>query len=214
MTGGFEYWIRQSIGLVGGPVTFGALLGAGLGLAAQARRRGQRVLIAGAGLLAAAGGAVGTELLSPWLFKLAAPHIEVGGPADTLLVSPFLWLLVQLPFIVLALMLLRNGACARAAAARAAVPEAVGEAITEREVPFLVDPALRLWAVASTWRRHGGHAALALSRLQSAQLDLAAWRWWQGARSDPNQAQKEGEKLHARVILLKSPSGAVPETTP
>ncbi|MFD0888498.1 PrsW family glutamic-type intramembrane protease, partial [Streptosporangium algeriense] len=47
-TGGFQYWIRQSIGLLGGHVTLCALLGAAVGLAVQTRGRGRRVLIVGA----------------------------------------------------------------------------------------------------------------------------------------------------------------------
>jgi hypothetical protein len=46
-TGGFEYWIRQSIGLLAGQVTFGALIGAGIGTAFQTRQRERRRLIAG-----------------------------------------------------------------------------------------------------------------------------------------------------------------------
>jgi alkyl hydroperoxide reductase subunit AhpC len=89
-----------------------------------------------------------------------------------------------------------------------------GAAITEREVPFLVDPALRLWAVVSTWRRYGRDAALALRRLQAAQLDLAAWRWQQHAGLGADPAWEEGEKLRAKVILLKTRADAAPRVTP
>ncbi|GGO17437.1 hypothetical protein GCM10010116_35280 [Microbispora rosea subsp. aerata] len=214
-TRGFEFWIRQSLGLASGNVAFGCVLGAALGLAAQIRHRRHRVLIAGAGLVAATGGAAGTELLSPWFFKLADDHVETGSLADTLVVSPILWLLPQVPFIVLALVLLRKGAKTRAAAARAAVPQeaAVGGAIDEREAPFLADPALRLWAVVSTWRRYGRKPALALARVQSAQLELAAWRWRRsGDNSD--QVRQEGERLLTKVMVLKSRAGATQETTP
>lgn len=217
-TGGFEYWIRQSIGLLGGQVAIGAVLGAALGLAAQVRQRRQRTLIAGAGLLAAIGGATAMEILSAWFSHLAESHIDVGGTLDTLVISPFLWLLVQSPFIALYVLLLRAGCRVRAAAARTSVPAeaAAGHAITDREVPFLVDPALRLWAVVSTWRRYGRGAALALNRVQAAQLDLAGWRWRRqcaGSPGVPVAEEKEGEELRAKVIRLKSRAGAGPVVT-
>ncbi|MDJ0383746.1 PrsW family glutamic-type intramembrane protease [Streptomyces sp. G-G2] len=209
VTGGFEYWIRQSIGLLGGQVAFGALLGAGLGLAAQARRRRQRRLIAGAALAASIGGAVATETLSAWLSHLAGDHIVVGSAVDTLVVSPLLWLLPQAPFIVLAILLLANGRRVRASASRVALSAeaGAGAAITPGEVPFLSDPALRLWALASTWRQYGRTAALALLRVQSAQLDLAGWRLRQADPSDPMDdmaSREKGDQLRAKVMRLKT----------
>ncbi|GAA0299473.1 hypothetical protein GCM10010302_42550 [Streptomyces polychromogenes] len=212
-TGGFEYWIRQSIGLLGGQVALGALLGAGLGLAARTRQRRQRVLIAGAALAAAVGGAVATEILAAWLSHLVSDHIEVGSALDTLVISPLLWLLPQAPFIVLAALLLVAGRRARAVAAHGAVSaEAVEDgAITPGEVPFLTNPPLRFWALASTWRSHGRNAALALLRLQSAQLDLAGWRLQQQAASEDDVAdtaggasREKGEQLRAKVMRLKA----------
>ncbi|MBB4917502.1 PrsW family glutamic-type intramembrane protease [Streptosporangium saharense] len=214
-TGGFQYWIRQSIGLLGGHVTFCALLGAAVGLAVQTRGRGRRVLIVGAGLLAAAGGSAAHEILPAWFSQLARQSLPTGGPLDTLVVSPALWLVVQVPFFVLVLALLWTGVRARAAAAREAVAAeaTVGGAITTREVPFLVDPALRLWAVVSTWRGYGRDAALALRRVQTAQLDLAAWHW-QHRRSGRDEGASEGERLRAKVIRLKTRTATGPAVTP
>jgi len=210
-TGGFEYWIRQSVALVGGHVAFGAVLGAALGIAAQVRQRRRRAVVAGAGLVAAIGGAVAGETLSAWFSHLAHGHIGAGGTLDTLVVSPVLWLLVPAPFIVLWVLLLRAGLPVRAAAARAAVPAeaAAGGAITDREVPYLVDPALRLWALVSTWRRYGRTAALALNRVQAAQVDLAGWRWQRLRAGSAGEVggDEEGEELRAKVIRLKAAAG-------
>lgn len=212
-TGGFEYWIRQSASLFGSQVVFGALVGAGIGLAAQTRRRAQRVGLVTAGLVAAIGGSVANEVLSAWLSGLVRDHVSIGGTLDTLVISPAIWLAPQVPFLAVCLLLLRSGTRARVAAARvAATAEAaeagVGGAITGREVPFLMDPALRFWALVSTWRRHGPAAARALRRFQRAQLEVAGWRWQRereraaeakalGAREQP-QAQEERETQDAQ----------------
>lgn len=192
-TGGFEYWIRQSVGLLGGSVLFGALLGGGLAFA-MAGPRENRVRTVLAAFAVSAGGAVGTEALAGWLSKVTHAHLSVGGAFDTLIVSPLLWLLPQLPFGVVAVLLLATGVKARAATARTAIlAQAVpGGPITPVEAHFLANPSLRLWTLAGTWRRHGPGAALTLYRLQSAQLDLAS--------SD----QEEGAPMRAKVMRLKA----------
>ncbi|MGW8333274.1 PrsW family glutamic-type intramembrane protease [Streptomyces sp. NPDC055897] len=124
-TGGFEYWIRQSIGLLGGQVTFGALVGAGLGAAVGARRRGKLVV---AGLLAGIGGSAGAETISGWLAGQVSDHIQTGSTLDTLVISPLFWLLPQLPFLVLVLALLLVGLRARAGLLRDALAAEVGHA--------------------------------------------------------------------------------------
>jgi hypothetical protein len=217
-TGGFEYWIRQSIGLLAGQVTFGALIGAGIGAAFQTRQRERRRLIAGAAIVTAIGGAVAAEILSGWLSHLVQGAVTSGGTLDTLVISPLLWLLPQAPFMILAAMLLSAGRRARGATARAAISAEAGDggrAITEPEVSYLADPGLRLWTVAGTWRQHGPSAALALHRLQSAQLNLAGWRWQQQL-TDPEEdpaAQEEGDALRAKVIRLKTAAATRPAVT-
>ncbi|MEX5635532.1 PrsW family glutamic-type intramembrane protease [Parafrankia sp. FMc2] len=214
-TGGFEYWIRQSVGLLGGPVAFGAVLGAGLGVAAQVRERRTRLGVVGAALTAAIGGSMATETLSAWFSRLA--DVEIGTALDTLVVSPALWLAVQVPFVVLAVLLLRAGRRGRAGAAQVAVAaeaaateSGAGGVVTAREVPFLVDPALRGWAVFGTWQRYGWSAAIALYRLQSAQLDVAGWRWqlWlrQGAgpAADGRTGQLRAEAVRRRIAFART----------
>ncbi|MFE4862590.1 PrsW family glutamic-type intramembrane protease [Streptomyces sp. NPDC056670] len=205
VSGGFEYWIRQSVGLLGGQVTFGALLGAGLGLASKARRRVPVVLAA---LVAAIGGTSGAETLSGWLSQQARGHIEVGSTLDTLVISPFLWLLPQLPFTALAVSLLLLGLRERGRALRVAVHEeaAQGGAVTPAEVPVLASAGRRFWAVMGTWRWYGRDSARALHRLQTAQLELASRR----VHTDPADTSQE-DALRARAIQLK---GNLPAVTP
>ncbi|MFF4159896.1 PrsW family glutamic-type intramembrane protease [Streptomyces sp. NPDC001678] len=196
-TGGFEYWIRQSIGLLGGQVTFGALLGAGFCLAARAR---QHTLPAVAALMTAFGGSTAAEVLSGWLSgKL---QHSGGGPLDTLVVSPLLWLLPQLPFIALAVVLLVYGLRERGVVLRAVLAQEAeaGSAVTAGETSVLGSPTLRLWALVGTWRRHGRGTALALYRLQSAQLELAGCH----AQEDPpDTAQEERSELRGQIMSMK-----------
>ncbi|MGD3112770.1 PrsW family glutamic-type intramembrane protease [Streptomyces sp. YGL11-2] len=196
-TGGFEYWIRQSIGLLGGQVTFGALLGAGFCLAARAR---QRTLLAVAALVTSFGGSTATEVLSGWLSgKL---QHSSGGALDTLVVSPLLWLLPQLPFIALAVVLLVRGLRERGVVLRAVLAQEAeaGSAVTAGETSVLGSPALRLWALVGAWRRHGRGTALALYRLQSAQLDLAGCH----AQEDPpDTVHAERSELRGHIMTLK-----------
>ncbi|MGI5170399.1 PrsW family glutamic-type intramembrane protease [Spirillospora sp. CA-253888] len=209
-SGGFEYWVRQSIGLLGGQVTFGALLGTGLALAARARGRRQRWTTVAAAFAISIGGSAATEVLAGWWSKLISGHIDAGGAFDTLVVSPFIWLLPQAPFIVLAILVLRSARRARAAAARAAVSAEVsleGPAITRAEEPFLIDPHLRFWTLVNTWQRYGRDTATRLSRLQSAQLELAAWHLRRPEAGDSPETHEEGSALRAKVMRSKSTIG-------
>ncbi|XVQ12431.1 PrsW family glutamic-type intramembrane protease [Spirillospora sp. CA-255316] len=204
---GLEYWIRQSIGLLGGQVTFGALLGAGLALAARARTRKERWTTVAVAFAISIGGATASEILSGWCSQLLHDHMETGTAFDTLVVTPFIWLLPQSPFIVLAFLVLRSGRRARAAAARTAVSAEVttgGPAITRAEAPFLIDPSLRFWALVTTARRYGQGTARKLLRLQTAQLELAAW--WLRRQEDgaDGETHEEGPILRAKVMRLKS----------
>ncbi|MFC5744098.1 PrsW family glutamic-type intramembrane protease [Actinomadura rugatobispora] len=204
---GLEYWIRQSIGLLGGQVTFGALLGAGLALAARARSRKERWTTVAAAFAISIGGSTASEILSGWFSQQLHGHMDTGTAFDTLVVTPFIWLLPQSPFIVLAVLVLRSGRRARAAAARTAVSAEVmagGPAITRAEAPFLVDPSLRFWALVTTLRRYGQDPARKLLRLQSAQLELAAWRLRQQEAGDDLETHEEGPLLRAKVMRLKS----------
>ncbi|MFK0290472.1 PrsW family glutamic-type intramembrane protease [Streptomyces sp. NPDC090442] len=203
VSGGFEYWIRQSIGLLGGQVTFGALLGAGLGLAAKARRRG---LVATAALVAAIGGTSGAETVSGWLSRQVQGHVELGSALDTLVISPLLWLLPQLPFTALAVALLVHGLRERGRVMRAALQQeaAVGPAVTQAELPVLASAARRFWAVVGTWRWYGRGAARALHRLQTAQLELAG----RHVQNDPTDTS-QGDDMRTRTVRLKGDLPAV-----
>jgi hypothetical protein len=205
-TSTFEYWIRQTATLLTGRVTCGAILGAAIGAAWTMRSTRDRRLVVGAGAVAAIGADLAGEVVSAWLSHLASDHITRGSLLDTVILSPLWLLIVQVPFFLLALAVLRAGNRERAAAAAVAIPaEAAtgGGAITAPEVPVLLNPALRLWLIVTAWRRLGPHHIRGLVRLHSAQFELAGWRWQeQRGLADPG----EGAGLRADVMRLKQPA--------
>jgi RsiW-degrading membrane proteinase PrsW (M82 family) len=179
--GGFEYWMRQSVGLLGAHTAFSAVAGAGLAVAAGSADPRRRARAASAGLLAAIGSHVANDTLPGWFSQVTGGlGVTVSGTWDTLVLSPLLILVIQVPMVVVYVLLLRGGLREQAAGfARAVAEEAVcgAGAITPGEAAVLAHPAARLWAVAGTARRYGLAAALALRRVHSAQLQLACWRW-------------------------------------
>jgi len=206
-TPGFEYWIRQSVTLLTGPVAFGALLGGALGIAATLRDPRQRRRVAAAGLLAAIGANVANEILTGWLSHALREPADRGGALDTLVVSPMFLLLVQAPFVVVVVLLLRDGLRRRAIAARQAVAAEVATgrgAVTSLDETVLTDPALRWWVTVATWRGLGRDRALRLRRLHAAQRELVN-RHWPGREPAPDSApDPEVDRLRAEVMALRS----------
>lgn len=201
-TGGFEYWIRQSVTLLGGSLAFGALLGAAFGLAAQLPERRGRATLVGAGLLAVIGAMSANEIVTGWFSHLIGDLVDRGSALDTLLVSPLTVLLVQAPFIVLAVLLLRSGLRQRTGIARellAAEARTGRGAITPAETTVLGDPDLRFWTTVKTYRWLGLPAARALRRLHAAQFELIGSCWPQLAAEPWPE-----ETLRDKVLQLKS----------
>jgi hypothetical protein len=210
-TEGFEYWIRQSITLLTGQVAIGAVLGAGIVIASRIPERSTRRLVATAAIVAAIGGNVANEVVTGWISHLISTHIDIGSPFDTVLVSPGIQLIVQAPWVVLAVLLLRSGLRSRAAAARAALAEEVATghgAITQADAAVLADPALRAWVTVNAARLLGWAQVRKLRRLHRAQYALAAAHWWAaenpGGPGEPADVA-QGDRLRAAVLRLKAP---------
>jgi RsiW-degrading membrane proteinase PrsW (M82 family) len=211
-TSGFEYWIRQSVTLLTGPVAFGALLGAALGIAATLRDQRQRRRVAALGLLAAIGANVANEILTGWLSHVLRDPADRGGALDTLVVSPFVLLLVQAPFVVIVVLLLRDGLRRRAVANREAVAAEVATgrgAVTSLDETVLTDPAVRWWVTVATWRGLGRERALRLSRLHDAQRELVNLHW---PGHDP-APDTELDRRRADVMALRSALPSARETS-
>jgi RsiW-degrading membrane proteinase PrsW (M82 family) len=205
---GFQFWIRQSATLAGSHTAFSAMVGAGLGAAVWATDRRSRLLCAGGGLLAGIGGHVASDTLPGWIGHLTRGWVAFGGTLDTLLVSPLQVLVIQIPFIAVYVLLLRQGVRAQAAAFGALLEQEVATGygtVTAPELPVLLNPAVRLWTLVRAWRRYGPRRAVGLGKLQGAQLELARWRWWRAtAHGMAAGDDTEGARLRGRVLWLKA----------
>jgi hypothetical protein len=180
----FQYWMRQSVGLMAAHTAFTAIVGASIGAARQLPDRRMRRLTVTCALLAAIGGHFASDVIFGWYTRVSARWLAPGSTLDTLVGWPLALILLQGPFVAVYLMLVRNGRRAQTAGLTAEVHAEAGTgrgAITEAEIPTLLNPARRLWFEISVLRRHGLTAYRALNRLHAAQYDLAAQRWRQAS---------------------------------
>jgi hypothetical protein len=104
------------------------------------------------------------------------------------------------------LLLLRRGLRTQAAvlATEMQAEAATGYgAITDPEIPVLLNPAKRLRLTVTALRRYGLASYRALGRLHAAQYDLATQRWHR-ARQDADDWAVPEEELRERVLDLKN----------
>ncbi len=195
----YQYFVRQSVGLMAAHTAFSALLGAAFGVAALLPERRARILAIACGYL----GAAGSHFMNNVIFTaLTRGDIEFPwkpGPALALLVvTPLQLALLQGPVIVLYLLLLRQGVRGQGNRLRGRIQEESllpHGAISERELPVLLEPRKRAWLRLTTLRRYGWSAYRALGQLQAAQYEVAALR---------DDRPAEAEEQRARVRRFRS----------
>jgi hypothetical protein len=198
-----QYFMRQSIGLLAAHTAFAAIAGAGIGAARQLTAHRARVVAAG--LVAAAGGHMASNVMFSWYDDNKQELFHPSPPVDVLVLQPALLVLLQGPFVVAYLVLLRQGLRAQAdGLGRQLTAEAqIGtDTVAPVEVPMLLSPARRLWLKLVLLRRHGQAAWRNTSRLHAAQLDLATARWHL-ARLEADPMADNLEVLRERVRSLK-----------
>lgn len=199
--------MRQSIGLMAAHTAFSALLGAGFGVAALLPARRDRVLAIAGGYL----GAAGAHFLNNVIFNgLSRGDIQIPwkpGPAVALLVLTPLYLLVlQGPVVLLYLVLLRQGIRGqgnRLIGRLQAEAHSPYGAVSERELPVLLEPRKRAWLRLTTLRRHGWAAYQALGRLHAAQYEVAALR-----DTHPDQAERQRTRVREFRSRLRATTAA------
>jgi RsiW-degrading membrane proteinase PrsW (M82 family) len=221
----FQYWVRQSIGIMAAHTAFSATVGAGFGVARQlAEPRLRRAAIA-CGFIGAAGAHFANDTLLAWYTEVHGGWFKVGQAVDVLVMQPLTLAVLQGPFVVLYLLLLRRGlrgqGAGLSAGLRGEVATGLG-AVTDAEVPVLLDPGRRLWLGITTLRRYGWAAYRALGRLQAAQFELGLLRWHR-ARGEAGEAAPDEDALRVLVarrraelaVAIASPAvGPPPQRSP
>jgi len=219
---GFQYFSRQSVGLMAAHTAFSAAVGAGFGIARQLADPRRRRLAIGCGYVAAAGGHFANDALlryfgqHPWA-RNPGQWMQVG------LITPGQLLALQGPFVLLYLWLLRSGLRDQRSALGVELDAEARSghgAVTLREVPALLSPARRLRKRVDALRRGGADAYRELGRLYAAQLDLGMQLWHRSRGESDPWAVPEPE-LRRRVLLMKHarlvpylPAGNIPPQAP
>jgi RsiW-degrading membrane proteinase PrsW (M82 family) len=192
-----QWFLRQTLGLFFGHPTYTALIGAGFGLARQARGH-QKIAAIGAGLVAAIAAHFAWDA---WLWYF--PH-----PADPLLLLisiPGQYFLMTGPFTAVVIVLLVLGLSAEGRGLRrqleveASLPDG---AVLPVEVPVLVSPWRRLQARWRLYRLRGLAGYRWMRRLQQAQIDLAMERWHR-ERQEIEEPLEAELRLRDRVLQLR-----------
>ncbi|WP_239342234.1 PrsW family intramembrane metalloprotease [Frankia sp. CiP3] len=191
----FQFWIRQSVGVMAAHTAFSAVLGAAFGVARQLDDVRLRRIAIGCGYVGSACAHFASNALLRW-WGHAEPHGWKAHPSwDVMLVQPLVLAVLQGPFVVLYMMLLRVGrrcdGTAIAIALRAEAASGFG-AVTEPEIPVLLTPAKRLWLRVTMLRRYGWAGYTAVGQLQTAQFDLAARLAYGPGDGPPESALRAG----------------------
>ncbi|AEV85526.1 Protease prsW [Actinoplanes sp. SE50] len=177
---GYQYFVRQSVGLMAAHTAFSALLGAGFGVAALLPERRDRALAIAGGYL----GAAGSHFMNNVVFSaLSRGDITLpftpGPTVALLLLTPLYLAVLQGPAVVLYLTLMRQGVRGQGNRLRGRIRDEARQpygVISDRELTLLLDPRKRGWLRLTTLRRYGWAAYRALGQLQAAQYEVAALR--------------------------------------
>jgi RsiW-degrading membrane proteinase PrsW (M82 family) len=196
---GMWYW-RQVIGLFFGHAAYTALIGAGIGVARQLPRVGQRVLVIACGFLAAIAAHFAWD---------AWQALALAGIRDSLtliLLAHARYLFMVGPFVAVLLVLLAMGLQLEGVALRRHLSEEADSgsgAVRPAEVEILMSPRRRFHARMAALASGGLTAYLRVSRLQTAQLHLAMERWHRERQemADPMAAE---DVLREHVLALRT----------
>ena len=194
---GIQWYNRQVLGLFFGHATYTAFIGAGIGIARQLRGRRPKVLAMIAGFVVAIAAHFSWDAwvnvfpIPPTLFGIVAIHLRtliMTGPFAAALIALLLFG-IRYEGQNLADQMRKEAATGRGA-------------ILPEEVPVLSSPWQRLRQRMEAFRRAGLRGYFKISRLQTAQLDLAMERWHRERKEIDTPLEAEDE-LRRRVIHLR-----------
>lgn len=192
-----QWYGRQVLGLFFGHATYTALVGAGIGVARQLPRLGQRVLSILAGFLVA--------IAAHFAWDAWAAFFPISNSPFALVEVHLRTLTMQGPFTAVVLVLLAMGLQIEGSALRRQLAaEAAGNlgTVLPEEVPVLIRPGQRLRARLQALGRGGPGAYFRLHHLQRAQLHLAMERWHR-ERHEIDEPLAAEEHLRQRVLTLR-----------
>jgi len=194
---GIQWYGRQVLGLFFGHATYTAFIGAGVGIARQLHGRRQKVLAIMAGFIVAIAGHFSWDAwatvfpIQNTLFGLVEIHLRtliMTGPFTAALIALLLFGIRYEGQNLLEQMRKEAG---------------TGQgAILPEEVPTLASPWQRLKQRLQAFQRAGPRGYLRVSRLQTAQLDLAMERWHRERKEIDTPLEAE-EQLRQRVMELR-----------
>lgn len=194
---GVQWYGRQVLGLFFGHATYTAFIGAGLGLARQLPQVRRKVLAVVGGFLIAIAGHFSWDAWAQFfpiqntLFGLVEIHLRT-----LIMTGPF-----TAALIALLLFGIRYEGQNMAEQMRREAATGAG-AILPEEVPILSSPWRRFRQRVQAMNRAGIAGYLRVSRLQTAQLDLAMERWHRARRELDSPLEAE-DALRRRVIALR-----------
>ena len=194
---GIQWYGRQVLGLFFGHATYTAYIGAGIGIARQLPARRQKILAIIAGFVVAIAGHFSWDAwvnlfpIPNTLFALVAIHLRT-----LIMTGPF-----TAGIIALLLFGIRYEGQNLVEQMRKEAATGHG-AILPDEVPILASPWQRLRQRIQAFNRAGLPGYLKVSRLQTAQLDLAMERWHRERKEIDTPLEAEDE-LRRRVIQLR-----------
>ncbi len=194
---GIQWYGRQVLGLFFGHATYTAFIGAGVGIARQLPRMRQKILAIVAGFIVAIAGHFSWDAwatlfpIENTLFGLVEIHLRT-----LIMTGPF-----TAALIALLLFGIRYEGQNLVDQMRKEAASGYG-AILPEEVPVLASPWRRLQQRLQALNRAGFRAYFKVSRLQTAQLDLAMERWHRERKEIDTPLEAE-QQLRNRVIQLR-----------
>jgi len=194
---GVQWYGRQVLGLFFGHATYTAFIGAGVGIARQLPSMRKKVIAIAAGFIVAIAGHFAWDAwaalfpVDTTIFVIVEIHLRT--------------LILEGPFTAALIALLIFGIRYEGQNLREQLHKEAATglgAILPEEVPILTSPWQRLRQRLHALNRQGFRAYFKVSRLQTAQLDLAMERWHRERKEIDTPLEAE-QHLRERVMQLR-----------
>jgi RsiW-degrading membrane proteinase PrsW (M82 family) len=211
-----QYYMRQSVELMGLHVAFAAAIGAGIGIARQLEPRRRFWAIASGFCLAIVGHSA-NDVLLVYYSRVKDNWFNPGRTTDMLFFTPMFFVVLQGPYVALYLLLLRRGTKDQ----RAALDTELGAesttgfgAVTPADLSVLMRPSRRFYLRFATLTQASLTRYRALGRLYATQLELGTALWhrrrYEVDPFSPDEGELRQHALHRKRQLAELPLPGVP----